>query len=412
VVATDLSGVVVSHDGGRSWTVAGAFAGLDVTHVAAVAVDAEDPRHIYAGTEDGLYASRDGGRQFERLALDGYVSALVARGGRVYAGAQPRFDEPAGALFVSRDAGAAWERQALPPGRYVVAVKMAPDGTGRALVLTGEGRFSAGPAELYLYDGGTLRRIASDLGTVVDAAFDPRDASVLWVTTDDADPDHPGWLWRSEDTVIWRRTAARGGVLWLSAQEPGRLRLVDPRFQFPWDPRNGLWESTDDGRSWRRVSTVEDWRTGWSQVYFAYTDGFGGPVPSLGFDPQDPDRAVWVNSQWAYQSTDGGRLFEPVFTDQVAPGRWRSRGLDNVVVAALALDAEGRALYAGYWDLGCFRSLDGGASWANCNTRAHSGDWEGFGGFTGTVAADPERPGVVWAARSTATWRWTRAGPK
>ncbi len=400
VVATDLSGVAISHDAGRSWRVAGAFAGLDVTHVAAVAVDGADPRRIYAGTEDGLYVSADGGGRFARLGLDGYVSAVAAQGGRVYAAAQPSFDVAGGALYVSADAGGSWERVALPPGRYVVAVKPAMGGDDRALVLTGAGRFTEGPAELYLYEGGALRRIAPDLERIVDAAFDPADSSVIWATTDDADTDHPGWLWRGGDGVRWERVAPRGGVLWLPAANPHTLRLIDPRHQFPWDPRNGTWESADGGGSWRHVAGVEDWHKGWSRVYWAYTDGFGGPVPSLAFDPTDPDRALWVNAQWAYQSTDGGRTFRPVFTDEVRPGWWRSRGLDNVVVADIALDADGQAIYAGYWDLGCFRSLDGGASWANCNTLEYSGDWEGYGGFAGTVAADPERPGVVWAAHA------------
>ncbi len=402
VVATDLSGVAISEDGGRSWRVAGAFAGLDVTHVASVAVDTEDPRRIYAGTEDGLYGSQDGGRRFRRLGVDGYVSAVVARGDRLYAGVESAFDRADAALLLSEDAGKSWERISLPEGRYIVALKLPDERSDRALVLTGQGRFAEGPAELYLYESalGALRRIGAALRSIVDAQFDPGDSSVVWATTDDPDPGRPGWLWRSEDMERWDRVSQHGGVLWLPADRPGTVRLIDPRAQFPWDSRNGVWESSDRGLGWRRVAQVGDWRLGWSRVYYAYTEGFGGPVPSLAFDPVDGDGALWVNSQWAYRSLDGGRRFEPVFTDEVRPGWWRSRGLDNVVVADIALDADGKGLYVGYWDLGCFRSVDGGASWANCNTTEYSGDWEGYGGFTGTVAADPRRPGVVWAAHA------------
>ncbi len=394
VVATDLSGVVVSHDGGGHWRTIGAFAGLPDTHVATVAIDQNAPDVVYAGTDGGLYVSDDAGRTFAALAPRGFVSAVLARGSHIYAGVETDYDQADGTVLHSPDGGKTWEEIPLPRGRYVVKLDLDPVDPSRVLILTGDGRFVSGAAEVYLYEEATVTRL--DVDDVVDAVFDRHHPATVWATSGGGDTSATLWM---ADGGPFRRVADHGGVIWAPADRPGTIRLFDPRHQFPWDDEGGTWESSDGGATWQRIGAPEAWDSGWSQVFWAFTDGFGGPVPSVGFDPGDGDRAVLVNSQFAYLSDDGGATFRPVFTDEVGAGRFRSRGLDNVVVADLAVGAGG-TLYAGYWDLGCFRSVDGGGAWSNCNTVDHSGDWEGYGGFVGTVVADPSRPGVVWAAHA------------
>ncbi len=394
-VASDLAGAIVSTDGGRTWQTRGSFAGIVETHASAVAIDPDDPETILVGTEGGLYRSDDAGTSFRRLEPTGSVDAVAIRGKRVVAAVRSSYDRPDAVVWASTDGGETWERHPLPGNRTVVAIELDPSDAKRALVLTGTGRFTEGPTGIFLLEDDRLGPVDADLGEIVDAAFDPHQPGTIWATTDDPDPDAPGHLWRRDDRQ-WKHVADRGGVLWIPP-EPGVIRLIDPRHQFPWDDRNGVWESTDGGDTWERTGTVEDWNPGWSKVHWVFTDGFDGPVPSLVFDPTDGDRALYVNSQFAYLSDDAGKTFEPVFADEVAPDRWRSRGLDNVVVADVAVSADGETVYAGYWDLGCFRSPDRGASWTNCNTPEHSNSWEGYGGFTGTVVADPDRPEVVWA---------------
>ena len=57
-------------------------------------------------------------------------------------------------------------------------------------------------------------------------------------------------------------------------------------------------------------------------------------------------------------------------------------------------------IYAAFWDIGLWRSMDNGGSWQSCNTVAYSGSWDGFGGNTATVLADPDRELTVWATMS------------
>jgi photosystem II stability/assembly factor-like uncharacterized protein len=63
-------------------------------------------------------------------------------------------------------------------------------------------------------------------------------------------------------------------------------------------------------------------------------------------------------------------------------------------------EANSNIIYAAFFDLGIWRSLDKGESWQSSNDVTYSGDWEGFGGNCATVLADPSRANVVWASLS------------
>ncbi|MGH7742760.1 MAG: WD40/YVTN/BNR-like repeat-containing protein, partial [Candidatus Eiseniibacteriota bacterium] len=111
VAGSDLSGAYRSFDRGRTWDVIGAFRGLAVAHVSAVAFDPRDAGLIYLGTEQGLYRSSDAGGRFERVIEDGYIGAIAAAPGDslvLYAASHSRFDSGTAAIDVSRDRGVSW----------------------------------------------------------------------------------------------------------------------------------------------------------------------------------------------------------------------------------------------------------------------------------------------------------------
>jgi hypothetical protein len=77
------SGILVSTDGGTSWTPqnpSGVFSGK---HIAQVAIDPSNPLHQFAATDGGLYSTSDGGTTWAKPtsssygALDGNVTAVV-----------------------------------------------------------------------------------------------------------------------------------------------------------------------------------------------------------------------------------------------------------------------------------------------------------------------------------------------
>ncbi|HED54715.1 MAG TPA: hypothetical protein ENJ00_11025 [Phycisphaerales bacterium] len=183
--------------------------------------------------------------------------------------------------------------------------------------------------------------------------------------------------------------------------------MVDPRYQFVWDDREGIWESSDGGLTFGRISSRADWDSAWSQAFWAITESFSGPVQTIGEDLSDADALYWCNGQFAYASLDRGQSLQSIFADERSPGFWASRGLDNIVtMKIIASEADPDVLYLGSFDIGLWRSLDGGLSWSSCNQAAYTGSWDGNGGNTLTIAADPDDASKVWAPQAEA---W--AGP-
>ncbi len=418
IAGSDLSGAYRSLDGGRTWDVIGAARGLTVTDVCGVGFDPADPSIIYLGTEEGLFRSADSGETFTQVLGHGYITdiAFSPSDPQVgYAAHHSRYDLPDGTVYRSTDRGRTWRRvsgPSLPRGLHILELFTDPRNGKVVYALTGEGRFACGPAALFVSrDGGaSWRRVGAELGQIAHAVLDPRDPDVLYVTTygdvwDSGyrcvhDDPRGGWLYRGRYTGgkwKWERLTqdlgSRNLWVWPDADDAHALRVID----MDWPE---IWESTDGGRAWTWIGDKEEWDPGWTGVEFAYGTSFNGDAKTLAFDPSDPDALLWADSQFLWATRDDGRTFGPLHTDEVSPGRWRSRGADNIVTFGLALSADSTHVYLAMPDLGCFRSPDGGESWVNCNDPRFVGTWDGYGGNSMTVAADPTRPSVVWITQA------------
>lgn len=110
-VGTIGSGAWVSPDGGASWR--RVMRGLwSESRVFNLAVHPKEPRTVFAGADDGVYQSRDGGQSFERLespmnALHVWKIAFdPSDPDTIFAGTRPA------ALYRSRDGGRSWDKLA------------------------------------------------------------------------------------------------------------------------------------------------------------------------------------------------------------------------------------------------------------------------------------------------------------
>lgn len=108
-VGTVGSGAWVSPDGGDSWRRVGR--GLwGESRVYGLAVHPREPHTVFAGADDGIYQSRDGGQSFERVAspmdaMDVWKIAFdPSDPDTIFAGTRPA------ALFRSRDGGRHWDK--------------------------------------------------------------------------------------------------------------------------------------------------------------------------------------------------------------------------------------------------------------------------------------------------------------
>jgi photosystem II stability/assembly factor-like uncharacterized protein len=150
-VGTSNSGVLVSHDDGKTWEQARGIPTEGPVNV--IERDPKRPENIYVGTTQTLYVSHDAGQHWVRrggnLPLGSFTSVLInpenpdevfvgnayERGGRVFTEAE------GGGVFRSTDAGMNWQRLDPPlPSRRVWALALDPRDASRIFV----GSHSAG----------------------------------------------------------------------------------------------------------------------------------------------------------------------------------------------------------------------------------------------------------------------------
>ncbi len=399
MVPSDLSGIYRSTDHGRSWDALGPVDGLTSTHATVVSVDSQDHTRWLLGVEGGLQLSLDTGLTWQTVIDGGYLTDAVLHGTRGWATRHDVYDSVDGTILRSDDGGVGWEPTApLPEPARLLAVRTDPHDPDHVMVLAGEGRFAATDRAVFASGdaGATWRRVNAP-SPARDIVADPNLVGRWWATTY---PAGEGELYVSDDWGdSWSHVTDRTGVLWLSPELPDVVRLIDIGEQRSGNPTSGTWRSDDAGATWHRMGEVETWTPGYDESFWGYGGSFDGDVRTIGFTAGDPDEAWWSNSQFVYRTSDGGASWHQVVGVHEANNWWSSTGIDNTVPLVIsASPADPDLIIAGFLDLGCQRSIDGGVRWQGCNPAWATGNWQGWGGNMGALVHDPDRLGVVWIA--------------
>ena len=256
------------------------------------------------------------------------------------------------------------------------------------LIWAGAGGFGPnGPGLFHSTDGGlTWTSHPSSPPTVEALAIDPHDPSTLYVGQTD--------LFRTDDEAqTWTSARADGNaILSLAADPVTPDRVYVGTFQF-------LLRSEDGGRTMNRIPRIAQ------------------AVYSLLFDKHRPGR-IYAGSFYDYSASyyyyysypAGGSIFVSVNN-----GETFTKGAGNLgsFVRSLAQDPfQENVLFAGTELGGVYRSVDGGATWQQKGSGLAAG-------VVSSLAADPMRPGHLYAAvggqvfRSTDgadTWQQFSAG--
>ena len=218
---------------------------------------------------------------------------------------------------------------------------------------------AAGNGVLRTHDGGASWRLTTDwrITEVQDVALDGRAPDHVYLAS-------AYGVWRTDDGgASW--TAANGGLL-----PPGRnytQTIETDRTQAGRvlvGTEDGVYESTDGARSWRRVG------------------GAGLEILDLQQSRTDPD--VWIAGAYrngVLLSRDGGRTWQP------GPDLLAERSVHGVAIDP----TDASRLAAVGWDTGVVVSEDGGRTWTRRGETLPTDD------FYETVF-DANTPGRLWAA--------------
>lgn len=110
-VGTANSGVLVSHDSGKTWSRTGGA--VDNIPVSSIRTDPKHPERVYVGTVQAFYQSKDGGKTWTRrgggLPLGNYTSILINPENSDEILISSSLDSDGG-IYISTDAGNRWRR--------------------------------------------------------------------------------------------------------------------------------------------------------------------------------------------------------------------------------------------------------------------------------------------------------------
>jgi photosystem II stability/assembly factor-like uncharacterized protein len=321
LIATDRGRIYRSVDG-RRWAPWGE--GLERTGaVFTLAADPASPDRLFAGTENGLYLSDDGGLHWQ-VPPDGpgtpSADALaMGSDGVLYLA---NLD----GVYASQDQGATWQRRGEGlPRVSMLAVSVAPSAPNVLYAgATGAGLFRSD-------DRGLKWRATAWNGTSVPGiAVDPADPNRVdfrvafervYSSADGGESVVARWSGLSISTEIMS--------LMIDGRKPGRLFAGGT---------DALYGSLDGAATWQAIGPELD-----GQTVFCFQAWDAGP-----------DGLLAGATKGVYVSADAGRSWKPL-----------GEGLEDITVTALALHPLVRErVYAGTKYSGVYRTDDGSRTWS------------------------------------------------
>jgi photosystem II stability/assembly factor-like uncharacterized protein len=133
--------------------------------------------------------------------------------------------------------------------------------------------------------------------------------------------------------------------------------------------RYEIYKTINAGQNWSPVYSATDQEVlsknfSGSWLNRVYGPGWGGDVLTLGVAPTDPDICYATDYGQMYKTTDGGKTWNDVCSENHPDGSVSSAGLDLTGCYGIAFDPFDKShLIISYIDIGLFHSFDGGKSW-------------------------------------------------
>lgn len=415
LVACDMTGSYISHDGGRSWRMFNLR-----SPVRFFAFDPVEPHTMYAGTE-ALWRSVDDGKSWKMVwpqpsSVHAVNMATDHADETIVAGANPigtivalaidptnskvlfvsAVKEGRAGVFESRDFGLTWEKLRdlqVPPQKMWVdpdSAKVSRDiyvagKDGVAVRSHGQWQFHSAPSGVTFTD--------------TSAGFSAKTGAVLYATSE-------AGIFLSHDA----------GVTWASSPLPGKgaqVRAIATSLLHPDSAYVSYSRLQLDGKTWMGVARTRNagrsWTLAWREDRTSSPNiqddwisteigvEWGENPLELGVAEQDPELCYGTDFGRTMITTDGGATWHGAYSKRVSDDKWTSTGLDVTTNYGYLFDPFDRSRrFIPTTDIGLFRSEDKGRSW----TRSVTGVPEEWSNTTYWVVFDPAIRNKMWGVMS------------